>query len=132
MFAISVVLKFDAKPFTFVNHFAYLDVQFSQQGLTLSVLLVPVLDLELETSTAPPLVTDLPWTTAKEDQLYHIVLELGFLETLAFIQSNSYELVIYRDLVNYDKSNFEYRKWGENQLLYRDAQWELTELVDFK
>ena len=72
---------------------------------------MPVLDLDLKTSTAPIIFSDLP---AWEVQLNSIVLEPGWLAASQIPPPN---LVKYRDWANSNNPNFKWRKWGETQLL---------------
>ena len=75
--------KFPAEPFTYANPLACLDVHLTDKGLSLSVPSVTVGESEIEVTNSNLLISDLLDTADLEALLNLILLEPGWLESLA-------------------------------------------------
>ena len=72
----------------------------------------------MEATNSSRLISDLLDTADLEALLNPIVLEPGWLESLASSQSFAPDLAKYWAQGNSTKPNFEWRKWGKTKLLY--------------
>ena len=111
--------KYVTELFKYGNRLTCLDVQLANQGLSLSVLSATIVEPEIEVPNSNPLISVFPDTADLEASLNPIVMELGWLESLDYSQSSTSKLDKYWEWADFTKPNFEWRKWGKKQLLYR-------------
>ena len=76
--------KFPAEPFTYANSLVFLDIHLTDKGLYLPILSITVGESEMEVTNSNLLISDLLDTSDLEASFNPIVLESGWLKSLAY------------------------------------------------
>ena len=110
-----------AEPLTYSKPLVCLQIHLTAKALSLYVLSVTVGESEMEVTNSNLLISDLLGTADLEASLNPIVLEPGWLESLPSSWTSAPDLDKDWEWANSTNPNFEWRKWGRTQLLYRTA-----------